>query len=575
MTDYRISFPQNDEPATRLANALKKRIEDRWQTKVSFGAPADLTIGYEEGTRCSSIEPTETGYRITGTSPDELWNAAGRLLRSASRESEVFIPAPEAGKKKTEKALCGMYFATHFHNYYHDALIDEVKTYVEDLALWGLEVLEVWFDMHHYTGMDDPAAVQMADSLKAILSHAKSIGLKVALTMLANEGFSTTPEAMKASNAVQNGYFRRPIGFYHTEICPHAEGGMDLIRKTRREMLEVFASCRPDYYTLWPYDQGGCTCKDCSPWGSNGFITTAREVAKVIRSFEPNAKIVLSTWYFGQFHKGNAEWDGLYEAFENGSADFADMILADFPSEYPRYVLENPPPRPLISFNEISMYGMSPWGGFGANPMPGHILEQWNDSGSLLSGGFPYSEGIFEDINKAMTLRLFREGADPYQTGKEYLRYECGWHEDELSLAEEFLRCIERGHKRDSYGFQHAEKTVLLWDTAGAERAEEIARTVHARMTERERGNIKWRLLYLRTKIDGELVRNEGVITEKVSEYCAELDRIYATGKNSAYAIRPFCREQLEAVAARVASPAWKGAPILWWEEKETDQAIE
>jgi len=47
-------------------------------------------------------------------------------------------------------------FATHFHNFYHDAPVEEVQRYVEELALWGRNVLVARFDMHHDTGIDVP-----------------------------------------------------------------------------------------------------------------------------------------------------------------------------------------------------------------------------------------------------------------------------------------------------------------------------------------------------------------------------------------------------------------------------------
>ena len=56
-----------------------------------------------------------------------------------------------------------MYFASHFHNFYHDAPVEAVERYVGELALWGINALMVWYDMHHFTGIDDPAAQAMTD----------------------------------------------------------------------------------------------------------------------------------------------------------------------------------------------------------------------------------------------------------------------------------------------------------------------------------------------------------------------------------------------------------------------------
>lgn len=62
---------------------------------------------------------------------------------------------------------------------------------------------------------------------------------------------------------------------------------------------------------------------------------------------------------------------------------------------------------PVLSFPEISMKGAVPWGGFGANPYPAAIKEKFAKVTEFVDGGFAYSEGIFDDINKAVVLALY------------------------------------------------------------------------------------------------------------------------------------------------------------------------
>ena len=52
----------------------------------------------------------------------------------------------------------GIYFATHFGNWYDYASERELREYVEELALWGCNQVRVWFDMHDFACADvDPA----------------------------------------------------------------------------------------------------------------------------------------------------------------------------------------------------------------------------------------------------------------------------------------------------------------------------------------------------------------------------------------------------------------------------------
>ena len=86
-----------------------------------------------------------------------------------------------------------------------------------------------------------------------------------------------------------------------------------------------------------------------------------------------------------------------------------DYILADNFEEYPRYPLDKGVPGgfPLLNFPDISMYGQNPWGGYGANPHPSRLQARWDETKTKLSGGFPYSEGIYEDLNKVICAELY------------------------------------------------------------------------------------------------------------------------------------------------------------------------
>ena len=41
------------------------------------------------------------------------------------------------------------------------------------------------------------------------------------------------------------------------------------------------------------------------------------------------------------------------------------------------------------------MYGRGTWGGSGANPFPSRLQGLWEATQGLVSGGSPYSEGIY------------------------------------------------------------------------------------------------------------------------------------------------------------------------------------
>ena len=172
---------------------------------------------------------------------------------------------------------------------------------------------------------------------------------------------------------------------------------------------------QPEYVCIWPYDQGGCGCDQCRPWGANGFLKCAENVAGLARKKLPGVRIILSTWMFD-----TNEWQGLKRAF-SPKPDWVDVIL----TESAGFAREGITGMPTVGFPEISMEGMFPWGGFGANPQPQRFQAAWNAVKDKEAGGYPYSEGIFEDINKVIWAQLYWNSATPVaDTLNEYIAYE-------------------------------------------------------------------------------------------------------------------------------------------------------
>ena len=73
-----------------------------------------------------------------------------------------------------------------------------------------------------------------------------------------------------------------------------------------------------DYWFIAPYDNGGCTCAKCAPWGINGYLRMAELEASAYRTRFPNGKVILSHWYFDRW--GIGEWDGITAKFKAAQA---------------------------------------------------------------------------------------------------------------------------------------------------------------------------------------------------------------------------------------------------------------
>jgi hypothetical protein len=531
----------------KIALDTPQRILTRQINERGANLPSvELAIEPGTGTEGFRIEDGPNGaVRIVGNDERGLIYGVGKFLRDSAWR----------GASAPKLPVRGIYFATHFHNYYHDAPIEQVQRYIEDLALWGVNSLTVWFDMHHFNGVKDPAAQAMLDRLRAFLKTAKSVGMDRGLVLIANEGYANSPVEMRATGPGRG-------GFYNREICPNAPGGQQLILKQFEEEFAEFASVGINHVWIWPYDQGSCSCEKCRPWGSNGFLKSARPLSDLARTSFPECKVCLSTWYMDE-----EEWEGLAAQLCVGAnslpthscAHWVDYLI----SQEDTYAFKKGSPGglPILGFPEISMNGMYPWGGFGANPQPQAFQEYWdsfrfgisaplkspvNDSFGIsaplksrnnghngCAGGWPYSEGVFEDINKVIFAQLYW---DPDRSVWDIIREYAAsqFSPDVADDVVSVIRTLEQNHHMRWWPglFEGLDgwlpsKGAEPQDDPGAEEAHEIAKRVDARLTEGARESWRWRIIYLRALLDAELKLNGGKPNEACEQAFRELTRIY------------------------------------------------
>lgn len=470
------------------------------------------------------IERAGSGIVISASDSHGLMYGLGKVLHRSSFWDGNIVLGDIYGPEKPEKSLRGIYFATHFGNFYAAAPLEEVTKYVEELAMWGYNSLDVWYDMHHFTGIDDPAAVANIKRLAAILKAGRAVGMSSGLTTLANEGYSTTPQELRASKVPFT-------GFYGCEICPSKPGGVELILKHRREMLEAFAGTGVpiDVIWIWPYDQGGCTCEECSPWGANGYVKLSKLISAEMKARFPEAKIVLSTWSFDFHDVDKGEWSGLAKALAE-EKPWADYLMADSNGTFPKYLQSNPVPGnlPMINFPEISMQRNYPWGGYGANPLPTHYKELYMVAADKIEGGYPYSEGIYEDFNKVLYARMYWDSSlDPIEITKEYVRSEFSdEYADRITGAiltleknlNQRLKFVPGTHLPDYVNFNVEDN--------GSREAFETLKEIDAKMPSEVRSSWRWRIMLLRSEIDCMLRASEGRLTPEMNPLFVELIRI-------------------------------------------------
>ena len=522
-----VQLPDPSNPQQqRLAAIVRRQIESRCDARVGDGAGA-LTIQFEldANLKPESFEirgNDEQSVVIAGGDQLGMLYGAGRFLRESRYTARGFVAGQWRGISEPMKPLRGMYLATHFHNFYHDAPVEKIVEYVEDVALWGINTIQVWYDMHHYLGIDDPKAREMIAHLRGILQGAKDVGLRICIIGLGNEAYANSPEELHAD-------FNTGRANYKCELCPNKPGAMELLLQWYTEVLDAFADLLPDLIGFGPYDQGGCACEKCKPWGANGYLKVCEAKARIAKDRIPNVKILMSTWLF-DYGKDQGEWQGLADAFKGG-VDWCDYLQADSHETYPKFPLEKGVPGnlPLLNFPEISMWMMHPWGGFGANPLPRRFESLWQSVKHLVVGGFPYSEGIYEDINKALCAQFYW---NPDRTAesilREYISFE--YSPDVVDEVLEAIEILEANHNHIwemNWEFKRQRRFPVFYKRDPKEAYAKLS-NVDASLTPQARSAWRWRILYLRSLIDQELQPYEGYWANEVCEKAMhELTAIY------------------------------------------------
>ena len=496
--------PRSGAVVENIGRVFARQVESRCEARVIFKDAAPLTVELtiepgvgSEGFRIADSAPNT--IRIIGNDLRGLLYGVGKFLHTSAYGEGGFAPGSWRGESAPKMPVRGIYLATHFHNYYQAAPIEEVTRYVEDLSLWGVNSFLVWFGMEEFNGISDPKAQAMLERLRALLRIVKDLGLDASLGCICNDGYKNSPAHLRADDGTAGhaGYHSRMgprIFNLGNELCPSKPGVPEMELGFCQEKFEAFKSIGLDYWFIWPYDNGGCTCSNCAPWGANGFLRMAEPLARAYRRAFPKGRVILGTWYFDRWADG--EWSGITARFNAKKPDWVEYIMADNFEEYPRYPLDHGVPGgfPLLNFPDISMWGQDPWGGYGANPYPGRLQARWSLTRDKLSGGFPYSEGIYEDLNKVICTRLYWDPDRPaLETVTDYAAFEFS-----PAVAEEVssvVEIFEKNHQRDQIGERAVTACELL------DRAE-------AKLTPQAQRSWRWRLFHVRASIDQEIYRN-------------------------------------------------------------------
>lgn len=559
-TAVMILTPAPADPAVASAAAvLERQFRHRGVVNVAI-APADKAGPALAGTRALiSLELRPgigvEGFLIEETSLDGravvtvagndrlgLLYGVGKLLRDGLWGEGTFAPGTWRGTSVPVGTVRGVYLASHMMNFYEAAPPEALHRYIEEMALWGTNAVI----LHCPLGTEDPNFPAMHKNLekyRGMIRLARSMGLRAGFLLEPNVGRDDIPAEIRYTPYPDDLKKRGDAGM---KVCPSKPAGRAWLLNAWRGLLAEFREVPPDFIGFFPYDAGGCGCEDCWPWGSRGFLSISREFAQIARGQFPACKFVLGAWMFDMPPCG--EWEGLAHEFASGT-DPIDFIMADDDENFPRHPLDKGVPGglPLLNFPEITMWGMWPWGGYGANPLPARFQRLWGQVRGHVAGGFPYSEGIWDDINKAIVAQFYWDpNRSAAETLAEYARYEFGPESvDDVRAAVDILEATQAGK----------------WQGAGpSPDAFDFLQRAATRISPRARSAWRWRILFLRSQLDRLRLKSEHRFlgdhwpTPACVPLLKELIEIYH-GQQASNAVRPPLLARLAQADEKLPSP--------------------
>ena len=477
---------------------------------------------------------------------------AGKFLRSLRYTCDGIVARDGEYRFSPKSDIRCCYTARHHNNWYHWATAEELTRYFDDMMLWGMNSFR--FQLL-YPGINRVGAAP--EDVLFFESNSKVLADRIAqlgMTMMGPGGSNVTDDNMPKEFKATPLKPRR--GNDRWNVCPSKPGATEYLLDYKLRKLQELKErgYEFDYLCFFPYDEGGCQCEECSPWGGNGYVKLIEKMFRLDREYYPDAKSIVSCWYFDE-----KDWEAFYKYLEN--QNWIDYLEIDSHGDFPRYPLEHKITGniPVVTFPEISMWGRFPWGGYGATALPGRFERLYRQVQDIAKGFRLYSEGLYEDINKIVVTELY---VDPSRHAddilEEYANYEFPGIKPRdfkkfIHLLEETHLCGEADSTRKadfnpSRFMREYPEHVLAERQAKAVQAYELAMKMDAQILPSMKDCWRWQLFKARAIIDKEMFSARSIHTPVSDEWYAKLVKIY-------HAERQMRRMEVEGLGGATAVP--------------------
>lgn len=297
------------------------------------------------------------------------------------------------------------YCPAHFGNSYEAMWPREMAAYLAEMKGWGFNRYADWITT---TDVCNPytsdatwnLAMEQLDRKRRAFRAAQALGMKLNLVVTPNHVYL---DQLRPRYGATKG--DRVFGQL---VCPSHPEARNLIRENFERWFRDLAEhgITLSAFTAFAYDYGGCLCDKCRPWILT-FARLIREVGDLARPYHPHVEPWLCSWWWTpEEHQVFNEWAATHAPgwlksmtlhLEYGQTCFKDVPV--------------PAGCRKLAFVHLG-YGDNPavhdlYTKWGAVIAPQRLPKTLADLAAHGAEGFQaYSEGVFDDCNKALSAGL-------------------------------------------------------------------------------------------------------------------------------------------------------------------------
>ncbi|HOX57065.1 MAG TPA: hypothetical protein P5205_00225 [Candidatus Paceibacterota bacterium] len=308
--------------------------------------------------------------------------------------------------RAAEAPFCELYAVGHFGNWYEVAGVNEMRQVLSEAKHWGFNRYADWFDAIDCV---DPFAGDPQYSLGHALWDLKRVHFRTAQSLGLATDLVVTPNHVYRDQLKPEWLARRGPRIQGQLICPHQPGAREAILNNYTNLFADLAKAGVNLTAInsAPYDYGGCACDQCKPWILT-FAQLTLDIHQIARSHHPKVELhFIGWWWTAEEHKLFAQW------MDEHAPGLAASMALHIPYDQTG-VADVPLPMGCRkhAFVHIGYPDRSAPRDIYAKTGPVAAPRRLADtvrklSSQSVTGVMAYSEGIYDDVNKALLGALF------------------------------------------------------------------------------------------------------------------------------------------------------------------------